>query len=378
MHQQSLDSFLLGLENPTSCRKQQQRQPPSFKLIKDGPYAVDAFSYGLIEGVQFYFLTHFHSDHYHGLAPTTFSRSKIICSTVTARLVQLHLRIPKSLLHPLELYEPFVLPDGKCIVTLYNANHCPGSVMIVFDFWGQDRRILHTGDFRYDSGDEMLQRLLKEEKFFCLYFDNTYFSREYAFPSQASTLRSLCSSIQEILLGRMCKNPLLLVGTYSVGKERVISCLAAHFNFRINVTPHKKATFDCYQDSTLSSFITKEDANIQVISMHELQPKVLEKYAQSNHTKYDIIIAIRPTGWTQTASNGPTFESFRPPNSSTTLKNYIVSLGVPYSEHSSYEELRGFLSTASFDWAVGTSQGNVCGKWLSRKKLLGVAKIGTD
>lgn len=62
---------------------------PDFKLIQGTPFAVDAFNFGdlLSQGVEIYFLTHFHSDHYVGLNKK-FCRP-LFCSQTTGNSVLL-------------------------------------------------------------------------------------------------------------------------------------------------------------------------------------------------------------------------------------------------------------------------------------------------
>ncbi|OMJ26306.1 DNA cross-link repair protein pso2/snm1 [Smittium culicis] len=93
---------------------------------------------------------HFHSDHYGGLT-SKFKNGMIYCSQITGNLVIDHLKVDPQYVCKLPLNWPILIENT--LVTLIDANHCPGSVLFFFDTVGSidgypRERILHTGDFR--------------------------------------------------------------------------------------------------------------------------------------------------------------------------------------------------------------------------------------
>ncbi|KAG7944164.1 hypothetical protein I3843_15G085000 [Carya illinoinensis] len=104
----------------------------------------DAFRY-LRGDCSHWFLTHFHMDHYQGLT-RSFCHGKIYCSSITATLVNIKIGIPWDRLQILQLNQKINIAGVD--VTCLDANHCPGSIMILFEP-PNGKAILHTGDFRF-------------------------------------------------------------------------------------------------------------------------------------------------------------------------------------------------------------------------------------
>ena len=95
----------------------------------DTCFTVDAFKYGAIPDCSSYFLTHFHSDHYGGLS-RSFVHGPIYCTRATANLCEYKLRVLPEFLRPVEYNTPVIIDGVE--VTFFDANHCPGSAIILF------------------------------------------------------------------------------------------------------------------------------------------------------------------------------------------------------------------------------------------------------
>ncbi|KAF9932275.1 hypothetical protein FBU30_008570 [Linnemannia zychae] len=400
------------------------RPCPFYKKMPDTGFTVDAFNYGKIEGCDAYFLTHFHSDHYGGLT-STWSHGPIYCSSITANLVISRLKVDEQYINRLPMYKPTVV--NGVTVRLMDANHCPGSVLFVFDVHNPKRRYLHTGDFRASPG-MTIDPILKQPEnvpIDVLYLDTTYSNPRYTFPPQDvvinETARLICKEIGieskpsvttathvkakpvnlmenwlkkesgngEKLLSmsnkalqtaknkRAWKEPaeknkiVVCVGTYLIGKERVWKAIAKAINSKVYVQPSKLEILRCLEDSELMNMLTTDKREAQVHLMHmgsEMSPEGLQDYLESLAPTFVRLIAVRPTGWTFTGTkkftsaddNGPTDKvilaksptslDLRPSYTSSTIKIYPV----PYSEHSSFSELAGFVRSLNIHKVIPT------------------------
>ncbi|KAI5895277.1 DRMBL-domain-containing protein [Schizophyllum commune H4-8] len=422
--------------------KTNRRKAPFYKVLQGMPIAVDAFRYGSIPGVKAYFLTHAHSDHYTNLS-SSWDSGPIYCSEVTCNLIAHMLRVDKKWLHPLPLDTPTEIPDtGGVKVTLIEANHCPGSSLFFFEgrqtvnagdsafkspFVGTGRvfRYLHCGDFRA-SPRHVEHPCVKGKKIDHVYLDTTYLDPKYTFPPQPQVIDACAELARRIVNGlptgtettmidgwvstkekaaSSSDRILVLVGTYSIGKERIAKGTSPRFtavpsyssailltpylaiahalNSKIYCDNRKAAILRCEQDKELDALLTSNprEAAVHLVPLGVITSDKLKPYYERYKDTFSRAVGFRPTGWTFTQPAGtdlsppiPTiiargqsrtyaYTDLRPTRNSTPL---LQLYGVPYSEHSSFFELTCFA--LSFDWVRMIATVNV-GSEHSRGKM---------
>ncbi|NWW14326.1 DCR1A protein, partial [Oreocharis arfaki] len=299
-------------ELPTTGEEPRKKQCPFYKKIPGTGFTVDAFRYGEIEGCTAYFLTHFHSDHFYGL--TKNFRFPIYCNKITGNLVKSKLRVQEQYVHVLPM-------DTECVVNgikvlLLDANHCPGAAMILF-YLPSGTVILHTGDFRADPSMERYPALMGQQVH-TLYLDTTYCSPEYTFPSQQEVIQFAVN----IAFETVTLNPRTLVvcGTYSIGKEKV--------------------------------FLGILISSLMGLSICNFFPQGLQDHLNKFSEDFDQVLAFKPTGWTYSDSC-LSLEDIKPHT-----RGKITIYGIPYSEHSSYLEMKRFV------------------QWLKPQKIIPTVNVG--
>lgn len=98
--------------------KRKSVECPYYKIVEGTKFAVDAFRYGDIEGVEHYFLTHFHADHYIGLKKSF--NHKLYVSKITGRLVMELIKVEHQYIRYLDINTPTEVDDVE--VTALDAN----------------------------------------------------------------------------------------------------------------------------------------------------------------------------------------------------------------------------------------------------------------
>ncbi|KAG9449033.1 hypothetical protein H6P81_008998 [Aristolochia fimbriata] len=320
--------------------------PPKFprsKLIPGTRFVVDGFKHAGDFSVS-YFLSHFHSDHYTGLN-SNWSKGLIFCSTTTARLLIESLKISNHLVLPLALCETVII-DG-CEVTLVDANHCPGAAQFLFKVPardGRDERYVHTGDFRYCDSMKLQPALRQFVGCDAVFLDTTYCNPKFVFPSQDESIDYIVNTISKTKAeNESLKTPVLfLVATYVVGKERILLEISRRCNCLIHVDDKKMAILRTsgYDDSTIFT-LDASSSCIHVISWNLLgetwpyfRPNFVKMKEIVFERGYSKAVGFVPTGWAYEAKK----DGFAV-RAKETLEIHLV----PYSEHSSYLELKDYV-----------------------------------
>ncbi|XP_015234575.1 PREDICTED: 5' exonuclease Apollo-like [Cyprinodon variegatus] len=285
------------------------------KVIPHTPLVVDFWHVRKCPGSRLFFLTHMHSDHTVGLT-STWSNRPIYCSPITASLLRLRLQVKEKWIHPLELGEPHLLPlddigKEKLTVTLIDANHCPGAVMFLFE--GYFGSILYTGDFRFSPVMLREPCLQTNTTIDILYLDNTNCDPNRILPSRQKATQQ----IKEII--RSHPDHSIVIGVYALGKETLLVELAMEFKTWVEVSVERMETIMALELPDV--FTTEPGAGrIRAVEQSRICSSALLEWNKGQPT-----LAIIPTS--------RPLVSFHP--------NVHV---VPYSDHSSYQELDDFVS----------------------------------
>jgi len=336
--------FLAPAESENVRKEDQEKvsKPtcPWYKKIKDTSLAVDAFKYGNVPGIKYYLLTHFHYDHYGGLSKRW--TMPIISSTITKRLATKFVYAKESLFITLDPGESRIV--GGCELTAVDANHCPGSIMFVIRL-SSGETLLHVGDFRACQKMEE-EPIFWNTKIDRIYLDTTYCKPEYDFPSQSDVISRTAEVVSNFVLSM--PNTIVMVGAYTVGKERIFKQIAHVLNSKVWGDSKRVKTWRTIGDDEILERLVSDrnTAQVQVIMNHCISWPKLGEELNKLGGRWNHVLGVKPTGWTH--GRGDDKEKSLSAIQIVT-RGHISMLEVPYSEHSSYSELKRFIQFLRID-----------------------------
>ncbi|KAK9371836.1 beta-lactamase-like protein [Lipomyces chichibuensis] len=231
------------------------------------------------------FLSHIHSDHLQGL--DNYIGPVVYCSPATKKLL---LRLEKKSvrltrlcneveIEPQRVYRNLGPEHGRDVlraipyntptkieldpcqtitVTLFEANHCPGSTMFLIE--NENKAILYTGDIRAE--DWWLESLRRNpilvpytrgwKRLDCIYLDTTFCgpgSTYETFPSKTQGIGLLISEIR-----KYPKDTVFHFNAWTYGYEDLWIALASAFNVKIHVDKYRYEIFQSIGDASVYEY----------------------------------------------------------------------------------------------------------------------------
>ncbi|CDK26167.1 unnamed protein product [Kuraishia capsulata CBS 1993] len=377
--------------------KKEKPEIPAVKILKFSglDIAVDAFCYRFNPEISHYFLSHFHSDHYGGLCKS-WNHGTIYCSKLTKILAVTKLKVNPDIIVALDYEMEYSIANGLKVICV-DANHCPGSQIFLFKTAIKEETTLHCGDFRVNLN--MLSHPLLQCKVYRCYLDTTYLDPVYSFPDQTQVIQTTARYIKSLhdpethkavkiqrritdffLPPRNIHYPfLIVVGTYTIGKERLAVEIARSLGTKMYASAEKLQILKHMHESETSWEFLKDllssnpfECQVHLVSLNKFADLV--SYFDQFSSKFEKIIGIKPTGWTYRSTKSSkwirdakddneilktivgTKEEITVKNLEAQFKtsNLAQVYSVPYSEHSSFRELAYFMGCLDIEKVIPT------------------------
>lgn len=200
---------------------------------------------------------------------------------------------------------------------------------------------------------------------------------------------------------------LVVVGTYSIGKERICLGIAKALDSKIYAPPNKQRICACLEDPELNARLTTDprQAQVHMTPLFEIRADTLDDYLKDFRDTFSRAVGFRPTGWNYRPPNSRFVESpavatvLRGQNwkSTYSMRELVPQrgstsrascFGVPYSEHSSFRELTMFCCALRVEKVVPTvNVGSAKSRermrswverWAVERRKNGLFRIGED
>lgn len=164
-----------------------------------------------------------------------------------------------------------------------------------------------------------------------------YCEPRYTFPVQSETVQRVVELAVEH--NRRAPSTLFVCGTYTLGKENVFLGIVEALNCKLWANDGKRKVLECLDNQIINERLTNRQwaAQVHVCRMSDLNISFLQSYLKHHEGIYTHIVAFIPTGW-EMSRKSKTFDIVN-----TVSRGNITIYGVPYSEHSSFTELRRFV-----------------------------------
>ncbi|EJT98792.1 DRMBL-domain-containing protein [Dacryopinax primogenitus] len=164
---------------------------------------------------------------------------------------------------------------------------------------------------------------------------------------------------------------LVAIGTYSIGKERIVKAIALALGSKIYCDARKRGLLLAQDDPELHSLLTTDPYSCQVhlLPLQSITVDRMQDYLEQFKGLFDRVLGFRPTGWTYVPPAGMDVmpdvsrvivrdqkrvfdETALKPTRAASQKYMLY--GVPYSEHSSFFELTCFALSVDVGKIIAT------------------------